>query len=78
MNDIMIKDVYPLPRIDDLLDAIGCAKYFSKFDIRHGFHHILVKEEDRQKMTFVLSEGTWQWARCPMRICNAPATFKER
>ncbi|GBG62591.1 hypothetical protein CBR_g31227 [Chara braunii] len=76
LNDITIKDVYPLPRIDDLLDAIGCANYFSKFDIRHGFHHMLVREEDRPKTTFVLFEGTWQWVQCPMGICNAPATFQ--
>ncbi|GBG70753.1 hypothetical protein CBR_g8051 [Chara braunii] len=76
LNDITIKDVYPLPRIDHLLDAIGCTNYFSKFDIRHGFHHILVKEEDRPKTAFVLFEGTWQWIRCPMGIYNAPATFQ--
>ncbi|GBG76808.1 hypothetical protein CBR_g23023 [Chara braunii] len=76
LNDITIKDVYPLPRIDELLNAIGCANYFSKFDIRHDFHHVLVKEEDRPKTAFVLFEGTWQWVRCPMRICNAPATFQ--
>ncbi|GBG70524.1 hypothetical protein CBR_g6651 [Chara braunii] len=76
LNEITIKNVYPLPRIDDLLDAIGCANYFSTFDIRHGFHHILVREEDRPKTAFVLFEGTWQWVRCLMGICNAPATFQ--
>ncbi|GBG58772.1 hypothetical protein CBR_g172 [Chara braunii] len=76
LNEITIKDVYPLPQIDDLLDAIGCTNYFRKFDIRHGFHHILVKEEDRPKTTFVLFEGTWQWVRCPMGICNSLATFE--
>ncbi|GBG84053.1 hypothetical protein CBR_g37929 [Chara braunii] len=72
----MIKDVYPLPRIDELLDAIGSARFFSKFDVRHGFHYLLVREEDRPKTAFVLFEGTWQWIRCPMGICNAPATFQ--
>ncbi|GBG59376.1 hypothetical protein CBR_g38403 [Chara braunii] len=48
----------------------------NKFDIRHGFHHILVKEEHRPKTAFVLFEGTWQWVRCPMGICNAPTTFQ--
>ncbi|GBG91526.1 hypothetical protein CBR_g52560, partial [Chara braunii] len=76
LNEITIKDVYPLPQIDDLLDAIGCANYFSKFDIRHDFHHILVREEDRLQMAFVLFAGTWKWVRCPMGIWNAPATFQ--
>ncbi|GBG79263.1 hypothetical protein CBR_g29415 [Chara braunii] len=76
VNDITIKDVYPLPRIDELLNAIGSARFFSKFDVRHGFHHLLVRKEDRPKIAFVLFEGTWQWIRCPMGICNAPATFQ--
>ncbi|GBG64269.1 hypothetical protein CBR_g41190 [Chara braunii] len=75
-NDITIKDVYPLPRIDELLDAIGDARFFSKFDIRHGFHHLLVRKEDRPETAFILFEGTWQWVRCPMGICNAPGTFQ--
>ncbi|GBG85964.1 hypothetical protein CBR_g40777 [Chara braunii] len=76
LNDITIKDVYALPRIDELLDAIRSARFFSKFDVRHGFHHLLVREEDRPKTAFVLFEGTWQWVRCPMGICNAPTSFQ--
>ncbi|GBG77341.1 hypothetical protein CBR_g23673 [Chara braunii] len=76
LNDITIKDVYPLPQIDELLDAIGSARFFSKFDVRHGFIHLLLREEDRPQTTFVLFEGMWQWIRCPMGICNAPATFQ--
>ncbi|GBG61542.1 hypothetical protein CBR_g22339 [Chara braunii] len=76
LNDITIKDVYPLPHIDELLDVIGSARFFSKFDVRHGFHHLLVREEDRPKTAFVLFEGMCQWIRCPMGICNAPATFQ--
>jgi hypothetical protein len=76
LNNITVKDVYPLPRIDQLLDTLGQARVFSKVDLRHGYYHIPMKEEDKEKTAFILYEGTWQWTRCPMGVCNAPATFQ--
>ncbi|GBG86101.1 hypothetical protein CBR_g41004 [Chara braunii] len=87
-HDLGIKILKNNVRWQDVCDGITPEKHVAireedaqmmatvKFDIRHGFHHILVKEEDRPKTAFVLFEGTCQWVRCPMGICNAPATFQ--
>ena len=52
LNNQIIRDHYPLPRIDDLLDRLGCAKHFSTLDLASGYHHIAVKEEDIPKTAF--------------------------
>ena len=52
LNKIMVKNRYPLPRIDDLLDQLKDAKYFTKLDFRSGYHHVRITESDIWKTTF--------------------------
>ena len=76
LNDITRKDSYPLPRIADCLDALGNMKYFSAFDLRSGYHQIVMSPEDRDKTTFVTRSGTFRFKVMPFGLCNAPATFQ--
>ena len=57
LNEVTIKNKYPLPRIDDLFDQLKRAKYFSKIDLRSGYHQIKIKESDIPKIAFVTRYG---------------------
>ena len=54
LNDVTIKNKYPLPRIDILFDQLAKAKVFSKIDLRSGYHQIKIRPKDIPKMTFPL------------------------
>ena len=76
LNDVTVKDAYPLPRIDSCLDCLGSARWFSTLDLQSGNWQIEVKEEDRPKTAFATRHGFWEYVTMPMGLCNSPSTFQ--
>ncbi|UYV66998.1 hypothetical protein LAZ67_4003622, partial [Cordylochernes scorpioides] len=76
LNHITKKDVYPLPRIDDVLDHLSSARYYSTMDLKTGYWQVEVDERDREKTAFVTPDGLYEFMVIPFGLCNAPATFE--
>jgi hypothetical protein len=75
LNNVTIKNKYPLPRIQDLFDQVRGAGVFSKIDLRSGYHQIKIKKEDVPKTTFVSRYRHHEYLVVPFGLTNAPAIF---
>lgn len=77
LNKVTKTNSWPLPLIDDLLDQLGKASYFTSLDLKSGYWQVQVQEEDKEKTAFTCHRGLFEFNVMPFGLCNAPQIFSE-
>jgi hypothetical protein len=77
LNEVTVKDAFPLPRVDELLDSIGGAKIFSTMDAANGFWQVPLTKDAQEKSGFVTKYGTFTFAVLAFGMCNGPSSYQK-
>ena len=76
LNAVTLRDVYPLPRVDDILGRLSGAKYFTSLDLQKGFWQLPVTKDHQEKTAFVTTDGLYEFLCMPFGLCGAPPSFQ--